>query len=78
MGIEVGYDVAVDPNKLRSDMFLMVRDLELRKTPHDIVRAYIAAFDFVLSCLDEDLKLEEDKWKEVKHGKQKDVHEKDC
>lgn len=68
MGIEMGYDVAVDPNKLRSDMFLLVRDLELRKTPHEIVRAYIAAFDFVLSCLGEDSKIEGDKEEEALAG----------
>ena len=73
--IETKYGIFVDPNKLRSDMFLFIRDLELKNISCDIIRAYIGAFDFVLSQWGEDYKIKE---KGVKDGKQENVHKKDC
>ncbi len=70
--IEIGYDISVDPNELRSNMFLLIRDLELREVPRDVLRAYIAAFDIVLSWLGEDCKVEKE---EEKDGKQENVHD---
>ena len=66
MGIEAGYDVAVDPNKLRSDMFLLVRDLVENDAPYEIIKAYTSAFDYVLAHMHENEWIKKEVCKE--HG----------
>lgn len=65
-GIEFGYDILVDPNALRSDMFLMVRDLVESDAPYEIIKGYILAFDYVLAHMHEDERIKKGVCKE--HG----------